>query len=416
MDSEHLVTLMVLLVGGLVVAAMATKALLERVSLPPLIGFLLLGFGLRVTDSAWPWMSPPAEEMLHLLARLGLICLLFRVGLDSDLGGLLAQLRRASLIWVGGVSVSGGLGFAASYWLLNLGLVPSLFAAAALTATSVGVPVRIWQKRDRLQTPEGALLLDVAEMDDISGILLMAMLFGVAPVLAAEGGSLIGPLVRTTGWVLVKLAGLMVAALLFSRYAEHRFTGAVERWETPPDPMLMVVGVGLVTGAVAGLLGFSAAIGAFLAGLAFSRDPDAIRMEASFDALYELFVPFFFIGIGLSIAPAGLTGALAIGGVLLVVAIAGKLVGHGVVSLGSVGRMPALLIGTSMVPRAEIAMVIMQNGQSMGSWAVPDRLYSGMVLVMAGTCILAPVTLGWLLGRWSGTGDSPQTSAPESGT
>ncbi|EDX75866.1 ATP synthase ab C terminal domain protein [Coleofasciculus chthonoplastes PCC 7420] len=117
------------------------------------------------------------------------------------------------------------------------------------------------------------------------------------------------------------------------------------------------------------------------------------------DALYELFTPFFFIGIGLKINPSALTAALGMGGILLVAAVLGKLIGAGGPTLLTTGWTGAALIGVSMVPRAEITMIVMGKGLSLGEWAVSNQVFAAMVVVSAVTSILAPIILRSLLNK-----------------
>lgn len=164
--------------------------------------------------------------------------------------------------------------------------------------------------------------------------------------------------------------------------------------------MLMITGVGFGIAAIAGLLGFSIAIGAFFAGLVFSRDPKAVKLDTSFSSLYEFFMPFFFIHIGLHVHPGSLSSALGLGSVLLIVAILGKLIGNGVLSLSITNWRSSLLFSMSMIPRAEIALVVIQRGREMGMSIVSDRVYSGMVVVSIATCILSPLLLRFFLKKW----------------
>lgn len=270
--------------------------------------------------------------------------------------------------------------------------------AIALTATSVGVSVGIWHEAGALDSPQSELLVDVAEMDDISGIILMALLFAVAPVLHRGANLEVWPIALKTGILL--LLKLVLFALLcygLAHYLESRITGFFRRFATPPAPMLVVVGLGFIMASLAGLLGFSLAIGAFFAGLVFSRDPDAVRIDAAFDSLYELFSPFFFVGLGRHLDPRGLSGALALGLALLLAGAAGKIVGHGFSALPVLGWSGALLLGVSMVPRAEIALIIMEQGLTLGEWAVPTEAYAAMVLVSAATCLFTPFVVRSLL-------------------
>ncbi|HKJ88418.1 MAG TPA: cation:proton antiporter, partial [Gammaproteobacteria bacterium] len=171
--------LLIALVGGGVVAATVIKTLFNRGGLPPLIGYLLLGFFLSAADDYWGLMTPPIRYAFGLLADVGITALLFRVGLDSHPGKLMEKLPRASFIWTGDIAVSALAGFAAAFWLLDVSLIPSLILATALTATSLGVAVPPWQEVGALDSPTGQLLVDVGELDDLSGVALMALLLTV---------------------------------------------------------------------------------------------------------------------------------------------------------------------------------------------------------------------------------------------
>jgi Kef-type K+ transport system membrane component KefB len=396
----------ILMVGVVIVLAILIRTAFERLSLPPLTGFIALGFLMRCLEYRLGIFSAGAWHVFQLLAAIGVITLLFRIGLESNIAGLLHQLRRASFIWVGDVLLSGGLlsgglGYAVSYFLLGWEFIPSLFVAAALTATSVGISVGVWQNADALQSPTGELLIDVAEMDDVSGIVLMALLFALAPVLKNGASASLAPLVLETGGILLlKLLVFGAFCVVFSQYIEDYVTRWFERIAQPPVSMLVVAGLGFIMVAFAGLIGFSSAIGAFFAGLVFSRDPESVKLEAAFGPVYELFSPFFFIGIGLHIDPAVIGPGLAVGGILLVVAVLGKVLGDGLGALVSLGWAGAVLLGLTMVPRAEIAMVIMNKGLELGPWAVPSEVYAGMVVVSLGTCVFSALTVRALLQRW----------------
>lgn len=131
-------------------------------------------------------------------------------------------------------------------------------------------------------------------------------------------------------------------------------------------------------------------------------------MDASFDTLYSFFSPFFFIGIGLSIDPAALDLGVMIGAVLFTAATLGNLTGQGLPifliesqrSGWRQGRIAFLVLGFSMVPRAEIAMIIMQNGLKTGKWAVTSSTFNGMVVASLLTCVIAPILVRALLKKW----------------
>jgi Kef-type K+ transport system membrane component KefB len=157
-----------------------------------------------------------------------------------------------------------------------------------------------------------------------------------------------------------------------------------------------VLGTGLLIAALAGLLGFSLAIGAFFAGLAFSRDQKKLRIDAAFQDIYEFFAPFFFIGIGLEVDPTVIEASIGVGAVLLVSAFLSKMFATVLPALLVTDWRRATLLGVSMVPRAEIALLVMKGGREAGASIVPDDVYLGMVLVSAGTCLGAPLILSRL--------------------
>ncbi len=176
-EGETLLLLLVLLVGVTVILAILIKAALEQVGIPPLVGYLLLGIAMGLLNSRAHFLTSPVREVYAFLAELGIISLLFPVGLESNLAGLIRQLPRASFILLGNLSFSGILGFLAASKLLQLQLIPSLFLSIALMATSVGISVSVWQEAKALHTEDGELLIDIAEMDDIAAIALMSLFF-----------------------------------------------------------------------------------------------------------------------------------------------------------------------------------------------------------------------------------------------
>lgn len=241
----------------------------------------------------------------------------------------------------------------------------------------------------------------------------MAIVFAVLQ--AAHDGTSVGfgrVMTITVGLVALKLALLVVGCLLFSTYAERPAMKAVRRWGSAQSPTLFMVGIGTLVAAFAELIGLSVAIGAFFAGVMFSRDPQAMRLETSYEEIYELFAPFFFVSVGFQVDPSHLGEAVILGSVLLAAAILGKTVGVMIPALRQLGLVSAGLLGISMVPRAEIAMIIMQRGAELGTWAVPPEVFSAMVFVSAGTCLLIPALLYTLLVRYGPQAD-PESSASQ---
>ncbi len=385
------ITVIIFLLGTLILAQLGLRNSLEKRGIPAVAGFILLGFSIRILDHQWSFLTDSGMQIFEFLAKIGVITLLFRIGLESNVYALWRQLKRASVIWIGGILLSGVAGYWTARHLLDFAFIPSLFTGVAFTATSVGVSVGIWHEMGKIQTQAGELLLDVAELDDISGITAMAVLFAVVPVLQSEANGVGLLVLKETGWILVKLIGFGLICALFARFFEERVTRYFQELDPNPNTtMLVLAALGFVIAALAGLLGFSVAIGAFFAGLAFSRDPESVKLDTAFSGLYGLFSPFFFIGIGLMIDPTVLGAAVLPALILLVFAFAGKFLGHGLAGMTELPVRNSSLIGLSMIPRAEITMIIMQHGRNLGKWAVPPELFASMAGVVLGTCMISP--------------------------
>jgi Kef-type K+ transport system membrane component KefB len=231
-------------------------------------------------------------------------------------------------------------------------------------------------------------------------VLLLALLLALVPALQRGDQDVLWPLAGATAAVTLSLAVLVGLGVLFARHVEASLTRGFARAERRPDVIVLVTGVGLVVAALAGLLGFSLAIGASLAGFAFSRDPRRQAIDRAFGAVFQLFTPFFFIGIGLTLELEAVGLALGTGAVLLVAGVAGKLLGTGLAVARTSGWTAGLLIGVSMVPRAEIALIIMRQGQRLGEAVMPGSLYAGMVFMSLASSVLASLAIPALLRRY----------------
>lgn len=395
--------LIIIVIGATIVAAIVVRGGCRRIGVPALAGYMVLGVGMRLLDSESRLFTGDLMGVFEFLGGIGIIALLFRVGLEAEARAMLGQMRRAAWIWLGNVGLSGALGFATAHYLLGFTLVPSLFAGVALTATSLGICLGVWREADRLKTPAGVLLTDVAELDDISGIILLILLISVAPILIAGNGGIVAA-VGTAGLeIIIKITVFAAACLAFAHYFERPITNLFQRLEPSPNPMLPIAGMALVIAAVAGWLGFSLAVGALFAGLIFSREKGAAEVDQAFSPLYDFFAPFFFINIGLALDPAFALTGLAIGMPLLLAAIIGKVAGTVIPALPMTSVMGGIALGVSMVPRAEIALVIAAEGRRLGDWAMPPELFGAIVLISLVTSVLSPIIVARMLRNWTPT-------------
>ena len=398
-----------LTLGVLVVAAIMVRVWLQKLGLPSLVGFIVLGFLVSLIDGQFPFVSDTGRQLLEFLAQMGIFLMLFRIGLDSNLHGLVGKLPRAAPIWFGNVCLSGVPAYLLCSHVFDLSPVPSMFTAIAMTATSIAVTTELWREAGMLGTADGETLIDVAELDDLSAVIFMVMAIAVAPVVYSGNGDL-AALVSETALVLLAKAAVLGAVCLSVAWAsEHRLAAMLSHMEEPHSAMVLL-GVGLCVAAIASLLGFSLAVGAFFAGLIFSRQPDVVRLETGFIPIHAFFVPFFFIAIGFRIDPGTLDLALVFGGALLGVAVLGKVLGAGLPALATTTSGGALLIGVSMVPRAEMAMVIGEQARSLGDWALPAEVFSGIALVVLVTSLITPIAVHWLLRRQRQQSERPQSS------
>lgn len=390
----------ILIVGLSIIIVGVIKVCLGRLSMPAVVGYIILGFCIRLIDAEFEILTERSEQSIDFLAYVGVTVLLFKVGLESKLHQLLKQLGNASIIGLTCIVISGLMAFACAYWIIHLGLLTSLVVGTALTATSVGMVAAVWEESKAIETDEGQLLLDVAELDDIIGVVLMALLFNIAPVIAAHGEQgIIGPILKTSGSFAVKLLLFGLLCVLFALYAEKPLRRFFQKLEKPPEPTLVIISIGFVIAAIAGLLGFSLAIGAFFAGLIFSRDPSSIKSQTAFEIIYDLFSPFFFIGIGLGVHIETLTPALLPAAVLIVAAFAGKFFGSAAPALICQSCKPSILLGLSMIPRAEVAMIITQRSRNLEGNVMPDRIFTAMVITSLVSCIIPPIVLKTLIPR-----------------
>lgn len=345
-NSQEYVLLIVL--GLLLIAIPIVKATLDRLGAPALVGFIGLGLLARVVDSYFPFISSELNQTVTFLAHIGIVILLFQVGLKSNIKGLVKKLPYASIIWISDVVVSFLLGYLATRYLLHLPIISSLVVATAMTATSVAVSIVIWQEKGKTNTSRGQLLIDVAELNDLSGIILLAVLLAIIPVVQGGEPVIFDLLGTTIGTMIVKLTLFIAACYWFAHSLEAGFTKFNLEWTQSKIGLTIgILGMGLTISAIAGYFGFSLAIGALMAGLAFSRDHQAVRSNTRIQTLHEFFVPFFFIHIGMAVSPDSIAKSLEFAVPLILVAIAGKLIGVGLPVLIQLNRRGHCYLGSA---------------------------------------------------------------------
>jgi Kef-type K+ transport system membrane component KefB len=337
-----------------------------------------------------------AEEALNVvfdvIAELGVIILLFFVGLQTRLRDLLEVRNRAVAVGVLGIVLPFILGFG-FVWATGRSDVEAAFVATAMVATSVGITARVLSDLGVIGSTEARIILGAAVVDDILGLLLLAVVssYGEDNVDVAE-------LTLTA----IAAAGFIVFAALVGTRVIRRYSIHLERLHVANAPFLVAMMLMLGLSALAGIIGLAAIIGAFIAGMMLAEAEEGFELERQSRAVYEFLVPFFFVIIGMKVDPAAFDDAeiLAIALGVTALAVIGKLLGGTIASSG-LPRRSSAIISVGMVPRGEVGLVAASIGAGIG--AVSDDMFAVVVFMSIATTLMAPPVIAWLYSpRWSG--------------
>ncbi len=398
---EHLTEILIQLFAILLAAKIGNE-IFRRLGQPTVVGEIL--GGVIAGPAVFGVYEVNAET--ELFAEIGVVLLLFQVGLETRLHDLLRVGRTALAVGVLGVILPFAGGFAAAE-LAGGDLTLAIFLAAALTATSVGITSNVLRDLGALTTTGGRIILGAAVIDDVLAIMILSVATGVA------AGS----------FEVTDILSLLVVALLFIAVVVIGGTRILRRRRsilTDPEfaetPFLpgMIIMLGLA--ALASLIGLAAIIGAFLAGMVVGESSERHALEAEVAPVAAFFTPFFFGFIGAQVDLAGLANLEAI--VLLAgitaLAVASKFVGAFIGAFGQ-GRWRAALVGWGMVPRGEVGIVVAGLGLSAG--AIDSEIYSVVVGMAIITTLIVPPLLPWLVGKAEAeaVSESPPSGGPAAG-
>ncbi len=352
--------------------------LFERLNQPGIVGEILAG--VIIGPSLLGWMAP--NDFFRALADLGVLFLLFRVGLEVKASELLRIGGTALLVAVLGVIVPFALGWGI---LLAWGepQVEAIFMGAAMVATSVGITAQVLASKGLLNHVASRMILAAAVIDDVLGLLVLALVSSVARgKVNVAGLALTGVLAMGFVFVVAKWGSRTVGQVVSRAHARLRVSEAY-------FALAMVVLFALAF--LAEYVGVAAIVGAFLAGMALSETVDP-RVEHLAQGVTELLVPFFLAGIGMHLDVKGFAepSVLFLALVIFAAAVIAKLVGCGLGAWG-LGFRNMLRVGLGMMPRGEVGMVIAQIGLSMG--VIAPRIYGVAVFMAVATTLLAPPLL-----------------------
>jgi Kef-type K+ transport system membrane component KefB len=378
------------------VAAKLFSELFENLKLPGLVGEILAG--VLIGPSLLGWIQP--SPILADLAEIGVLFLLFRVGLECKASELMKVGGTAFIVATVGVLVPLAMGWGLMrVW--GFSQVESVFVGAALAATSVGITAQVLSARGALHEVSSQIILAAAVIDDVLGLIVLAVVSGLA-----KGKFQPGDLVLTA---LLPIAFMIVLGHFGHRTARRAVPLLEAKLRSSEAQFHMAIALLFGLSVMALWTGVAAIVGAFLAGLSLGESVGR-RVHTLVHGTTELLVPFFLVGIGLKIDPGVFRnrGTLLLTGLVLLIAILSKLVGCGAGAL-RLGVRQALRVGFGMVPRGEVGMVVAQIGLAMG--AISTTVYGVVVFTALATTIVAPPLLAF---SYRGSASAP-LPAPATG-
>jgi Kef-type K+ transport system membrane component KefB len=392
----------------ILIAARLLSETVARFGIPSVIGELLAG--LLIGPSLLGWVSP--DTTMKLLAEIGIILLLFEVGMDTELSRLARSGSKPVVVALIGFSLPFALGYAVSTWVFGLPQLTALFIGGTLTATSIGITVRVLDDLGKRHSDEAQIVIGAAVLDDILGVLALALLYQFAVEHEVS--------VRAVSEVGLYILLFMLLAPLVAKLASMVIDHFDQRAATPGLLLTMALSLILLFSWLAHAVGAPEIMGGFAAGLAFSQhfgfrlwmgkapalefkpSPKlAHRLEEQMRPLIHTFSPLFFVMVGVSLDLNAVDWGSAfiweLAALLLLVALLGKFLS------GFCIREPRrnqMAIGLSMIPRGEVGLIFAQLGFSQG--ILNGELYAALLIVIALTTMSPPLLLKWFYGRNAG--------------
>jgi Kef-type K+ transport system membrane component KefB len=399
-------------VASMLVAAKLCGELFERMKQPAVLGELLGGMllGALALAGVGAFETLKADAVINALAEIGVVILLFEVGLESDLDEMLRVGLSSFIVAVLGTLASFALGYgAASLFLPGASVLARLFVGAALTATSVGITARVLRDTGKLQTRTARIILGAAVIDDVVALVILAVMKGAVESAQAGGGVSVAGVAVVAAKALVFLVGAVVVGKLV---VPQLFRGA-GKLEGRGVLMALAVSICFALAWAAAALGLATIIGAFAAGLLleeahFEKLPHHTKHDLTelLAPVSQLLVPLFFVLVGLRVdlrvfaSPSALVFAL----VLTLAAVIGKQAcALGVMERGA----SRLAVGLGMIPRGEVELIyagigatlMLTNASGATEPVVSPTTYGAIVITVVLTTLATPPALKWAMAR-----------------
>lgn len=416
---------------SLVVIYLASKVggeLCKRVDLPPVLGELVGGVvigvsalkfvvfpegGAAASDSVimgiLQWingLSPESaaqiftsqSEVISVLAELGVIILLFEIGLESDLRQLKAVGTQAVVVACVGVAAPFAAGTAGLMFLFHTPAIPAIFAGAALTATSIGITSKVLAELGQLKTKEGQIIVGAAVIDDVLGIIVLAVVASLAKTGEVDPMNVV--------YLIVSATAFLLGSILLGNVFNKAFESVTEALKTRGNVVVPAFMFAFFMAFLGNAIHLEAILGAFAAGLVLDESDSRNELDEQVKPIADILVPIFFVTVGaradLSVLnplnPDNRAG-LIIAIFLILVAIIGKVItGWAVFGLPGINR---VAIGVGMIPRGEVGLVFAGIGSASGVLSKP--LEAAIITMVILTTFLAPPLLRVAFGESSGT-------------
>jgi len=381
------------LVGGVVVGVSALHLLMFPETGAVAADSVLMGFLQQLgslDDVTIAHVFQSQSEVVSILAELGVIVLLFEIGLESDLRELTKVGSQAAVVAVVGVVAPFALGTIGLVTLFSVPLIPAVFAGAALTATSIGITSKVLSELGYLKSTEGQIIVGAAVIDDVLGIIVLAVVASLAKTGEVDLFNLI--------YLIISATTFLLGSILLGKFFNKSFEAIGERLQTRGALLIPAISFALLMAFLANAIQLEAILGAFAAGLVLDETDKRRELDRQVMPIADLLVPIFFVTVGakadlgvLNPAVPENRAGLIIASFLLVVAVVGKVVtGWAVFGKPGINR---LAIGVGMVPRGEVGLVFAGIGSASG---VLDRPLEAAIIVMVIlTTFMAPPLLQW---------------------
>lgn len=389
----------------MLIAARLFSESAARIGIPAVIGELLAG--VLIGPSVLGWVAP--DMTMKLLAEIGIILLLFEVGMDTDLSRLARSGGKPYAVALTGFLLPFGVGYMVSAHLLGLAALTSLFIGGTLTATSIGITVRVLNDLGKRQSDEAQIVVGAAVLDDILGVMALAFLYQL--VIAQQASFTV------LGEVGLYILLFMILTPMVAKLASMLIDRLDQQAATPGLLLTMALSLILIFSWLAHVVGAPEIMGGFAAGLAFSQhfgfklwmgrssalefkpSPKlAHRLEEQVRPLIHAFSPMFFVMVGVSLNLRSVNWGSAfvwkLAALLLIVAILGKLAAGFCIRES---RHHQIAIGLSMIPRGEVGLIFAQLGYSQG--ILNSEMYAALLIVIALTTLSPPFLLKWFYSR-----------------